>query len=122
MELHDLLLDREFLSRKNVPNRAERRFEALQALTRVFTETPQAVLQKLEDIAVEFCGADSAGISLENPEAQKIRWVALQFPEASRSTCMAPRRDSLVRAELAFPPDGLNISGSQSRITIFSAW
>jgi len=77
MELHDLLLDREFLSRKNVPNRAERRFEALQALTRVFTETPQAVLQKLVDIAVEFCGADSAGISLEDPEAKKFRWVAI---------------------------------------------
>jgi signal transduction histidine kinase len=77
MELHDLLLDREFLDRKNVPSRGERRFEALQALTRVFTETPQAVLQKLVDIAVEFCGADSAGISLEDPEAKKFRWVAI---------------------------------------------
>jgi signal transduction histidine kinase len=77
MELHDLLLDREFLDRKNVTNRAERRFEALQALTHVFTETPQAVLQKLVDIAVEFCGADSAGISLEDPDAKKFRWVAI---------------------------------------------
>jgi signal transduction histidine kinase len=77
MELHDLLLDREFLDRRNVPHRAERQFEALQALTRVFTETPQAVLQKLVEIAVEFCGADSAGISLEDPEAKKFRWVAI---------------------------------------------
>ena len=77
MELHDLLLDREFLSRKNAPDRVERRFEALQAITRVFTETPQAVLQKLVDIAVEFCGADSAGISLEDPAAKKFRWVAI---------------------------------------------
>jgi signal transduction histidine kinase len=77
MELHDLLLDREFLDRKNVPNRAERRFEALQALTHVFTEAPQAVLQKLVDIAVEFCGADSAGISLEDPDAKKFRWVVI---------------------------------------------
>ncbi len=73
MELHDLLLDREFLERKNVPSRAERRFEALQALTRVFTDAPQ----KLVEIAVEFCGADSAGISLEDPEAKKFRWVAI---------------------------------------------
>lgn len=77
MELQDLLLDREFLDRKNVPDRAERRFEALQAITRVFTSTPEAVLQQLVDIAVEFCGADSAGVSLEDPEAAKFRWVAI---------------------------------------------
>lgn len=77
MELHDLLLDREFLNRKDVHNRAEKRFEAVQALARVFTDAPQAVLQKLVDIAVEFCGADSAGISLEDPEAKKFRWVAI---------------------------------------------
>ena len=77
MELHDLLLDREFLDRRSVPGRAERQFEALQAITRVFTATPESVLQKLVDIAVEFCGADSAGVSLEDPEAKKFRWVAI---------------------------------------------
>lgn len=77
MELHDLLLDQEFLDRKNVPSRAHRQFEALQAITRVFTEAPDLVLQKLVDIAVEFCGADSAGVSLEESEARTFRWVAI---------------------------------------------
>jgi signal transduction histidine kinase len=80
MELHDLLLDTEFLDRNDVSSRAVRRFEALQTLAHVFTEEPQVVLQKLVDIAVEFCGADSAGISLEEPDEQgnpTFRWVAI---------------------------------------------
>jgi hypothetical protein len=32
MELHDLLLDREFLDREDASNRAQKRFEALQTL------------------------------------------------------------------------------------------
>jgi signal transduction histidine kinase len=79
MELHDLLLDTEFLARTG-SHRAENRFEALRTLARVFTEPPDAVLQKLVDIAVEFCGADSAGISLEEPGDDgklRFRWVAV---------------------------------------------
>lgn len=80
MELHDLLSDREFLDRIDASHRAEKRFEALQTLARVFTDAPQVVLQRLVDIAVEFCGADSAGISLEEPDEQghpTFRWVAV---------------------------------------------
>jgi signal transduction histidine kinase len=80
MELHDLLLDGEFLSRSDASNRAEKRFQALQTLAHVFTETPQVVHQRLVDIAVEFCGADSAGISLEEADEQgnlRFRWVAI---------------------------------------------
>jgi signal transduction histidine kinase len=80
MELHDLLSDREFLDRRDASNRAEKRFEALQTLAHVFTEAPHVVLQKLVDIAVEFCGADSAGISLEEADEQgnpTFRWVAI---------------------------------------------
>ena len=80
MELHDLLLDREFLDRGDASHRAKKRFEALQTLARVFTEAPEVVLQRLVDIAVEFCGADSAGISLEEPDEQgnpTFRWVAI---------------------------------------------
>jgi signal transduction histidine kinase len=80
MELHDLLSDREFLDRTDAPTRAEKRFEALQTLAHVFTDDPRVVLQKLVDIAVEFCGADSAGISLEEADEQgnpTFRWVAI---------------------------------------------
>jgi signal transduction histidine kinase len=77
MELQDLLLDEEFLNRKAASNRSERQFEALQSLAHVFAEAPQVVLQKLVDVAVEFCGADSAGINLEEPDEKRFRWVAI---------------------------------------------
>ena len=80
MELRDLLADREFLARRNNAKRASRRFEALQVLATVFVEPPQVVLQKLVDVAVEFCGADSAGISLEETGEKgepRFRWVAI---------------------------------------------
>jgi signal transduction histidine kinase len=80
MELHDLLADRQFLGRSGDSNRAAKHFEALQLLTRVFAEDPQVVLQKLVDIAVEFCGADSSGISLEEPDEQgnlRFRWIVV---------------------------------------------
>jgi signal transduction histidine kinase len=80
METHDLLSDQEFLGRRTISNRAEKQFEALQMLAHVFSEPPQAVLQKLVDIAVEFCGADSSGISLEEADESgnlRFRWVAI---------------------------------------------
>jgi signal transduction histidine kinase len=80
MELHDLLSDGEFLRRTDRGHRADRRFEALQVLAEVFTEPPNVVLQKLVDVAVEFCGADSAGVSLEEMNEQgelRFRWVAI---------------------------------------------
>jgi signal transduction histidine kinase len=78
MELRDLLADREFLGRRDNAKRASRRFEALAVLASVFGEPPNVVLQKLVDVAVEFCGADSAGISLEEPDGEPhFRWVAI---------------------------------------------
>ena len=94
MELHDLLLDREFLDRIDATGRTEKRFEALQTLARVFTDEPKVVLQRLVDIAVEFCGADSAGISLEEPDEQgnpTFRWVAISGSFAQYLNGRTPR-------------------------------
>jgi signal transduction histidine kinase len=80
MELTDLLSDREFLDRGPSASRAVDRFEAFQLLSRVFVDDPKIVLQKLVDVAVEFCGADSAGISLEesdDPVNPHFRWIAI---------------------------------------------
>jgi signal transduction histidine kinase len=80
MELEDLLTDQAFLDRRDNSDRAQKRFEALQALAHVFAEAPEVVLQKLVDIAVEYCGADSAGISLLEDNGQgdpKFRWIAI---------------------------------------------
>jgi signal transduction histidine kinase len=80
MHLSDLLSDREFLNRSDDARRAARRLEAFQIIASVFTAPPEVVLQRLVDVAVDFCGADSAGISLEEPNEEgelRFRWIAI---------------------------------------------
>jgi signal transduction histidine kinase len=50
----------------------------LRRVARVFAERPERILQELVDVAVELCGADSAGVSVEEPGAEPpvFRWVA----------------------------------------------
>lgn len=97
MELHDLLRDEEFLHRKKNRHQLERHFEALQSLAQVFTHAPEDVLQKLVDIAVEFCGAESAGISLEEPDGKgglRFRWIAVAGSFQRYLGCTTPRNYS----------------------------
>jgi hypothetical protein len=80
MHLSDLLSDKEFLNRSDDAQRAARRLEAFQIIANVFTAPPEVVLQKLVDVAVDFCGADSSGISLEETGEQgdpRFRWIAI---------------------------------------------
>jgi len=53
---------------------------ALKELAQCFAATPERVLQRLAELAVQLCRADTAGISLESkaPDGGSIfRWVAL---------------------------------------------
>lgn len=80
MELHDLLTDAGFAGRNCASRSPERTLRALRRLAHVFAEQPETVLQELVDLAVECCGADSAGISLEegNGDGERVfRWVAI---------------------------------------------
>lgn len=81
MELHDLLSDPDFPRRAPKRRDPARETEALRRLARLFASRPEVVLQELCDIAVESCGADSAGVSLEvpdpNPAEARFRWVAI---------------------------------------------
>jgi hypothetical protein len=79
MELRDLLSDSEFTARNTKRRNFQQPFDALRRVTQVFAERPQDVLQDLVNIAVTCCGADSAGISLEEPDEAgepTFRWVA----------------------------------------------
>jgi hypothetical protein len=75
--LRDLLTDREFTLRARKARNANRESMALRRLSRLFAESPETVLQALVDTAVEFCGAESAGISLEEPEGGTVRWIVV---------------------------------------------
>jgi hypothetical protein len=78
MELHDLLNDVEFSQRKKGDRQLDREILAIRRLGRAFATNPDDILQELVDIAVEFCGANSAGISLEETAGtQQFRWVAI---------------------------------------------
>jgi hypothetical protein len=80
MELRDLLLDPGFPKRRKSEADPNRESVALRRLARTFAGNPEFVLQELVDIAVEFCGADSAGISLEEESEAgdaRFRWVVV---------------------------------------------
>lgn len=94
VELHDLLEDVEFLTRPPAVRDSDRHFEALSRLAHVFAERPEVVLQELVDLAVECCGADSAGISLEdrNVSGERVfRWVAISGSFAQYVNATTPR-------------------------------
>lgn len=80
VKIQDLLDSKEFLSRRHKEAEPDRKSRAMERLKKCRFENPAAVLQELVQIAVDFCHADSAGVSLEevneNNELQ-FRWVAV---------------------------------------------
>lgn len=94
MELRDLLGDPEFPLRKKRPGQETYAAEAYRTLARVFTDKPDVVLQRLVEAATTFCGADSAGISLEEKDdkrERRFRWIAIAGSFAPFLGGMTPR-------------------------------
>ena len=94
MELRDLLEDEAFARRPVKERERYRDALALRRLARIFAEAPERVLQELVDAAVEFCGADSAGISLEerNVEGDEVfRWIVVSGSFSKFLDGLAPR-------------------------------
>lgn len=81
MDLRDLLADPEFRHRKKLPRKEIfTAAEAYRSVARVFADNAEVVLQSLVEAATTFCGADSAGISLEEQDGdgqRRFRWVAI---------------------------------------------
>jgi hypothetical protein len=80
MELRDLLADPSLRNDTHLHSHPERWFEALDRLAHIFVQSPDRLLQELVEMAVEFCAADSSGISLEEPDGKnglQFRWVAV---------------------------------------------
>lgn len=119
MELRDLLDDPEFLARTGKKRDYHQPFEALRRVAQVFSERPQDVLQELVNVAVSCCGAESAGISLAEPnEAGEptFRWIAIAA--ALKRTSVVEPQGFSVRAELASTLAGPNSTESRSPTTI----
>jgi hypothetical protein len=80
MDLRDLVADPDFPRREKQKRDPAREVDAFGRLAHVFAENSETILQELVNLAVQLCGADSAGISLEelaDPENPKFRWVAI---------------------------------------------
>ena len=79
LDVLDLDTHREFGSRRLHPRDIATQIEGLRRLTHSFMTSPDTILQELVNAAVDLCGADSAGISLETEEKSDknfYHWVA----------------------------------------------
>ena len=82
---------------QNAPQPVAQQMQALQRLTRAFLENPDTILQELVNAAVELCGADSAGISLERAggtDEQFYHWAATAGEYSGFMDAMLPRYPS----------------------------
>jgi RNA polymerase sigma factor (sigma-70 family) len=79
LEVLDLDTHTEFTSRSLHTRDITLQMEGLRRLTHSFVQSPDTILQELVNAAVDLCGADSAGISLETEEKNEssyYHWVA----------------------------------------------
>lgn len=79
LEVMNLDEDAAFAARPLHERDMGRQIEGMRRLSQAFVEAPETILQELVNAAVEFCGADSAGISMVQDvptEDNTYRWVA----------------------------------------------
>ena len=79
MEVVNLQDNREFARRRVRPHDSNVEIEAMHRLAHVFALSPSRILRELTEVSVSVCGADSAGVSLEEvlPDGEvQFRWVA----------------------------------------------
>ncbi len=79
LQVIDIPSDPEFAARKLHVRDVSVQMAGLQRLSRAFVENPETILQELVKAAVDLCGADSAGISIEKEdrtEKEFYHWVA----------------------------------------------
>jgi hypothetical protein len=67
---------------------------AIQDLANHMTDRPGEILPRLVQMAMEFCGAESAGISVLKPETAQFRWLALTGVLSAFEGATTPRNFS----------------------------
>ncbi|WP_260738583.1 GAF domain-containing protein [Tunturiibacter lichenicola] len=79
LEVIDLTENASFAGRRLHERDVVTQMEGMRRVARAFVESPDTVLQELVNAAVELCGADSSGISIEREDgsdAEFYQWVA----------------------------------------------
>jgi hypothetical protein len=97
LEVLDLQSDPEFAARRLHTRNVATQMEGMHRLARAFVENPDTILQELVNAAVDLCGADSAGISIElekKSDENFYHWVATAGAYAGFLNATLPRYPS----------------------------
>jgi hypothetical protein len=100
LEVLDLHSDLAFSRRRLHSRDVALQMEGMRRLALAFVEHPDTILQELVRAAVDLCGADSAGISIERDETEDrsdanfYHWVATAGEYSSFHDAMLPRYPS----------------------------
>ena len=106
-----------FVGRRSRVYSAERQLVAMQSLAEAFAGAPETILQTLVEAAVEICGAQSSGVSIQDRDLNDVityHWVATagqykrfanamlpSFPSAC-GVCLERGRPQFFRVSKAF--------------------
>jgi hypothetical protein len=97
LEVIDLRNDPAFVKRRLHPRDVAIQIEGMRRLARAFVDRPETILQELVNAAVDLCGADSSGISIEQEsktDEKYYHWVATAGDYARFLNATLPRYPS----------------------------
>jgi hypothetical protein len=97
LEVVDLQSDAAFVARRLHARDVAVQMEGMRRLSHALVERPDTILQELVNAAVDLCGADSAGISIEQDEKTDenfYHWVATAGAYAGFLNATLPRSPS----------------------------
>jgi len=97
LEVVDLRSDAAFATRQLHTRDVGMQMEGMRRLAHAFVESPDTILQELVNAAVDLCGADSAGISIEKEDKSDenfYHWVATAGAYAGFLNATLPRYPS----------------------------
>jgi hypothetical protein len=97
LEVLDLRCDAVFATRKLHTRDIGMQMAGLQRLSRAMLEKPETILQELVSAAVDLCGADSAGISIEREDGSDqefYHWIATAGEYSGFLNAILPRYPS----------------------------
>ena len=94
MQVMDLQGDVEFAQRRLRARHVSTPIDGVNRLARALVEAPETILQELVQAAIDLCGADSAGISMEynhGTDAEVNEWAAMAGDYSKLLQVMLPR-------------------------------
>jgi GAF domain len=97
LEVTDILGGAAFADRPPRPHDVAAQMAAMARIAHAFVERPETLLQELVNAAIELCGADSAGISIEKEDStdeEYFEWVATAGQYSGFLNAVLPRYPS----------------------------